>query len=91
VKVQWSDTEKQIYLPATIRITGVDDIGILSRISDVISKDMKVNMRSVKVDSDEGMFEGTITLFIKDTSHLDVLIRRIAKIKGILHVSRLEI
>jgi len=91
VKAQWSDTEKQIYLPATIRITGIDDIGILSRISDVISKDLKVNMRSVKVDSDEGMFEGTITLFVKDTSHLDVLIRRISKIKGILHVSRLEL
>jgi guanosine-3',5'-bis(diphosphate) 3'-pyrophosphohydrolase len=91
VKAQWSDTEKQIYLPATIRITGIDDIGILSRISDVISQDLKVNMRSVKVDSDEGMFEGTITLFVKDTSHLDVLIRRIAKIKGVLHVSRLEL
>lgn len=91
VKAQWSDTEKQVYLPATIRITGVDDIGILSRISDVISQDMKVNMRSVQVDSDEGMFEGTITLFVKDTSHLDVLIRRISKIKGVLHVSRLEL
>ncbi|KPK81560.1 MAG: MFS transporter [Bacteroides sp. SM23_62_1] len=91
VKAQWSDTEKQVYLPATIRITGIDDIGILSRISDVISQDLKVNMRSVQVSSDEGMFEGTITLFVKDTSHLDVLIRRISKIKGVLHVSRLEL
>jgi len=91
VKTQWSDTEKQVYLPATIRITGIDDIGILSRISDVISQDLKVNMRSIKVDSDEGMFEGTITLFVKDTGHLDILIRRISKIKGVLHVSRLEL
>ena len=91
VKAQWSDTEKQVYLPATIRITGVDDIGILSRISDVISQDLKVNMRSVQVDSDEGIFEGTITLFVKDTSHLDVLIRIISKIKGVMYVSRLEL
>jgi guanosine-3',5'-bis(diphosphate) 3'-pyrophosphohydrolase len=66
-------------------------MGILSRISEVISNDLKVNMRSVSVESNEGLFEGSITLFVKDTSHLDVLIRRISKIKGVLHVSRLEL
>ena len=90
VKAQWSETDKQIYLPASIRITGIDDMGILSRISDAISKDLKVNMRSVSIDSNEGMFEGSITLFVKDTGHLDVLIKRLAKIKGVLSVSRLE-
>ena len=65
-------------------------MGILSRISDAISKDLKVNMRSVSIDSNEGMFEGSITLFVKDTGHLDVLIKRLAKIKGVLSVSRLE-
>lgn len=90
VKAQWAETGTQIYLPATIRITGIDDIGILSRISEVISNDLKVNMRSVSVESNEGIFEGSITLFVKDTSHLDALIRKISKIKGILNVSRLE-
>jgi len=90
VKAQWSETEKQVYLPASIRITGIDDMGILSRISDAISKDLKVNMRSVSIDSNEGMFEGSITLFVKDTGHLDVLIKRLAKIKGVLSVSRLD-
>jgi len=91
VKAQWSDRDTKIYLPATIRITGLDDIGILSRISDVISKDLKVNMRSISIDSTEGMFEGTITLFVKDTGHLDGLIRKIAGIKGVLAVQRLEL
>jgi guanosine-3',5'-bis(diphosphate) 3'-pyrophosphohydrolase len=91
VKAQWAVTGEEIYLPATIRVTGVDDIGILSKISDTISKDLRVNMRSVAIDSNEGMFEGTITLFVKDTGHLDVLIRRLAKIKGVLNVSRMEI
>jgi GTP pyrophosphokinase len=90
VKAQWSETEKQIYLPATIRITGIDEIGILSRISEVISNDLKVNMRSVSVESNEGLFEGSITLFVKDTGHLNILIRRISKIKGVLSVSRME-
>ncbi len=91
VKAQWSDRDTKIYLPATIKITGLDDIGILSRISDVISKDLKVNMRSISIDSNEGMFEGTITLFVKDTGHLDGLIRKIASIKGVLAAQRLEL
>jgi len=90
VKAQWAESDKQIYLPATIRITGIDEIGILSRISEVISNDLKVNIRSVSVESNEGLFEGSITLFVKDTGHLDILIRKILKIKGILSVSRLE-
>jgi guanosine-3',5'-bis(diphosphate) 3'-pyrophosphohydrolase len=90
VKAQWAETGQQIYLPATIRITGVDEMGILNRISEVISNDLKVNIRSVTVDSNDGLFEGSFTLLVKDTAHLDVLIKRLTKIKGILGVSRLE-
>jgi GTP pyrophosphokinase len=91
VKAQWAVTGADIYLPATIRVTGLDDIGILSKISDVISKDLRVNMRSVSIDSTEGMFEGTITLFVKDTRHLDGLIKNLARLKGVLSVSRMEL
>jgi GTP pyrophosphokinase len=91
VKAQWAVTGADIYLPATIRVTGLDDIGILSKISDVISKDLRVNMRSVSIDSTEGMFEGTITLFVKDTRHLDVLIKNLTRLKGVLSVSRMEL
>jgi len=91
LKAQWSDKGTGIYLPATIRITGIDDLGIVSRISDAISKDLRVNMRSIAIDSSEGIFEGTITLFVKDTNHLDLLIRRIAGIKGVISVKRLEL
>ncbi len=91
VKAQWAVTGADIYLPATIRVTGLDDIGILSKISDVISKDLRVNMRSVSIDSTEGMFEGTITLFVKDTRHLDGLIKNLAKLKGVLSVSRMAL
>ncbi len=91
VKAQWAVTGADIYLPATIRVTGLDDIGILSKISDVISKDLRVNMRSVSIDSTDGMFEGTITLFVKDTRHLDALIKNLARLKGVLSVSRMEL
>ena len=91
VKAQWADTGNEVYLPATIRVTGMDDIGILSMISDVISRDLKVNMRSASVESTDGLFEGTFTLFVKDTGHLDVLIRRLRKIKGVMSATRLEL
>ena len=91
VKAQWAVTGEDVYLPVTVRVTGVDDIGILSKISDTISKDLRVNMRSISIDSTDGMFEGSITLFVKDTGHLDALIRRLARIKGVLNVSRMEI
>jgi GTP pyrophosphokinase len=90
VKARWAETGQQIYLPATIRVTGVDEMGILNRISEVISNDLKVNIRSVSVDSNDGLFEGSFTLLVKDTSHLEILIKRLTKIKGILGVSRLE-
>ena len=91
VKAQWALTGSEIYLPVSIRVTGVDDVGILSKISDIISKDLRVNMRSVTIDSTDGMFEGTITLFVKDTSHLEGLIKRLGNIKGVLNVSRMGV
>lgn len=91
VKAQWAVTGEDIYLPVTVNVTGVDDIGILSKISDTISRDLRVNMRSISIDSNDGIFEGTITLFVKDTGHLDTLIRRLGKIKGVLSVSRMEV
>jgi GTP pyrophosphokinase len=75
---------------AGIRITGLDDIGIISGISQVISTDLKVNMRSISVLSNDGMFEGTIMVFVNDTKHLDTLIRKLLQVKGVLKVTRFD-
>ena len=90
VKARWTSTGKDTYFLATIRITGVDDIGIVSNISEVISKDLKVNMRSFQMDSRDGLFEGTMLLYVRDTSHLDVLTRKLEKVKGVMAVKRLD-
>jgi GTP pyrophosphokinase len=68
----------------------MDDLGIVSNISDVISKDLQVNMRSISIDSNDGMFDGTITLFVKDAKHLQGLIAKMMKVKGVMNVRRLE-
>ena len=69
---------------------GVDDIGLVSRITDVISKDLKVNMRSISIDTTDGMFEGHIKLFVKDTAHLNTLINKLKRVKGVLNTSRIS-
>jgi guanosine-3',5'-bis(diphosphate) 3'-pyrophosphohydrolase len=88
VKARWNQAEKGSHFPVTLQITGVDDLGIVSNISDVISKDLQVNMRSITIDSIDGMFEGSITLFVKDTQHLEALIRKLKKVKGVMNIRR---
>jgi GTP pyrophosphokinase len=90
VKARWSNNDKDAFFPVTLLITGMDDLGIVSNISDVISKDLKVNMRSISIESIDGMFEGSITLFVKDTQHLEALTRKLKKVKGVLNIKRLD-
>ena len=90
VKARWTNVEKDAFFPVTLRVTGVDALGIVSNVSDVISKDLQVNMRSISIDSNDGMFEGSITLFVKDTQHLEALIRKLKKVKGVMNIRRLD-
>jgi len=90
VKARWNQAEKGSNFPVTLQITGVDDLGIVSNISDVISKDLQVNMRSISIESNDGMFEGTITLFVKDIRHLEALTRKLKKVKGVMNIRRFD-
>ncbi len=88
VKARWNHSENSSFFPVTLQVTGIDDLGIVSNISDVISKDLQVNMRAIAIDSNDGMFEGSITLFVKDTQHLEALIRKLKRVKGIMNIRR---
>ncbi|MFM9029006.1 MAG: ACT domain-containing protein, partial [Bacteroidota bacterium] len=89
VKAKWTG-QQQIAFLAGIRITGIDDVGVVSKISKVISSELKVNMRSISIDSNDGIFEGAIMLFVHDTHHLDKLIKKLKEVHGILTVSRID-
>ncbi len=89
VNAQWT-TNSSANFQAIIKITGADDIGIVSNISQVITKDMNVNMRSISIDSDEGTFEGTVTVFVNNIDELDLLIRKIKNVKGVYNASRID-
>ena len=88
VRARWSKAGKDTFFPVSLQVTGLDDLGIVSNISDVISKDLQVNMRSISIESHDGMFEGSITLFVKDKQHLEALIRKLKKVKGVLNIRR---
>lgn len=90
VNATWSRNDGQTSFQAAIRVVGYDEVGIVSRLSDVIAKDNKVTMRGFSIENDRGMFEGIIRISVKDTSHLDGLISRIKKVQGVTSASRYE-
>ena len=87
VKAKWT-SQKELAFLTGLRITGIDDVGLINKITTVISNDFKVNMRSITVDSNEGIFEGSIMVYVNDTQHLEDLIRKLKQVRGVTSVTR---
>lgn len=90
LKAQWTKNAAKQSFQATIKVSGVDEMGMISKISDIISKDLKVRMRSISMDSKDGMFDGKLKLFVDSAKHLDQLMSKLKKEKGILKVTRVD-
>lgn len=90
IRVKWKETSEANSYLATIRISGEDKLGIVSAITEIISKDMKVNMRSITFDSSGGRFEGLLVVQVVDTQHLDALLHRLQKIEGVNRAIRAD-
>jgi len=89
VKAKWTSTELISFL-AGLKITGIDEVGIVNTITKIISNELNVNMRSISFDSNDGVFEGQIMVFVHDTNHLTELINNLKKINGVLSVTRID-
>lgn len=89
VNARWSKEPVNGEYSVTLRIIGHDDIGIVTNITSIITKESGVGMRSISVDSHDGLFEGNITVNIRQVSQLDMLIKKISSIKGVKQVYRL--
>ncbi|RKS53446.1 GTP pyrophosphokinase [Gillisia mitskevichiae] len=87
IQAKWIDSTQQDF-KAIINLTGIDNLGLVSEITQEISKSMNVNMRSINFDSADGVFTGKITVIVKNNSILDTLIEHLKKISGIDKVSR---
>ena len=73
----------------TLRVIGNDDIGIVSNITNVISKDEKIVMRSINIDSHDGLFSGNLVVLLDDNSKLNMLIKKLRTVKGVKQVTRI--
>lgn len=89
IEAKWSKFKRQSYL-TRLRLEGFDRLGIVNQVTTVISKEHNINMRSLKFDTHEGIFEGDLFLYIHNTGDLEKLITTLKKIKGIDNVSRDE-
>lgn len=87
VQTRWSGKPKADY-PVAFRVVGHDDIGIVTNITSMISKEKDATLRSISVDSVDGLFQGTITVLLKNNEAATQLIEKIKAIKGVKSVSR---
>jgi len=89
VSAQWTGGGDSDFL-ATLKVTGTDDIAIVSNISFLITKELKMKLRSVTIDSNEGTFEGTVSVYVNNIGALTSLIKKIKNVKGVYSVSRID-
>ena len=89
VKAKWNKQQELTFLTG-LHIIGIDDVGLINNITKVISNDFKVNMRSITVDTDNGIFDGSIMIFVNDKDHLDNLIKNLLQVKGVTGVTRFD-
>jgi len=89
VKAKWTNAESIAFL-AGIRINGFDQVGLVSEVTKVISNEYNVNMRSISFDTDDGIFSGSIKVYVNDTTHLTELMRKLRNVSGVNSVSRIK-
>lgn len=89
VDVSWAKNIDSKFLGA-VKVIGEDRVGMINDITDVLSKSLKTNMKSINVNSDSGMFEGLLTVYVDDIHHLDRIITKLQKVDGVKSVFRYE-
>ena len=88
VKARWSGKSIGSQYPITLRIVGHDDIGIVTNITSLISKEKNISLRSISIDSNAGLFTGNLTIMVSDTHELEGIIKKIRIVKGVKSISR---
>ena len=88
VKARWSGKGASQY-SITLRVIGNDDIGIVNNLTSIISKDEKLVLRSINIDSHDGLFSGNLVVMLEDTSRLEQLVKKLRTVKGVKQVDRI--
>ena len=88
VRARWAGKAEGTQYPITLRVVGHDDIGIVTNITSIISKEDGITLRSISIDSHDGLFGGTLTVMVGDTGRLEALIKKLRTVKGVKQVAR---
>ena len=88
VKAKWSGKGSSQY-EITLRVIGNDDIGIVNNLTSIISREEKLILRSINIDSHDGLFSGNLTIMLDDTNRMESLIKKLRTVKGVKQVVRL--
>ncbi len=87
IKARWK-SDKLVERIAAIKIIGIDQFGLVNKITEIISNQINVNMKSISFDTDDGIFEGKIKVMVLDTEHLEQLTRKFEEVEGVKRVLR---
>lgn len=89
IKTRWTKQHEIAFLTG-IKLTGLDDVGLVNKITNIITGEMNLNMRSISFESNDGVFEGRIMVYVHDTAELEDLTHRLTSLDGILGVERFD-
>jgi GTP pyrophosphokinase len=89
VKTKWAKN-KEISFLTGLSIIGMDDVGVVNKITNIISGELKINIAALTIESQEGLFKGTIKVFVHDKDELEELVDRIKSLNGIQQVNRFD-
>ncbi len=89
IKAKWQSQKEKEFV-ADLIFKGIDDIGLVNNITQAISTDLNVNMRAISFESNDGVFDGRVSVYVYDTDHLNSLMNRLRKVQGVLTVNRSE-
>jgi GTP pyrophosphokinase len=89
VKAKWTSQHEVAFLTG-LKILGTDRVGLINDVTKIISEELKVNMSSMSIHTDSGIFEGEIMLYVNDTRHLEQMIEKLRGVEGVEKVSRFD-
>lgn len=90
VKSKWNRQEEIAFLTG-LNITGLDDVGVMNKITQIISGKMRLNIRSISIDTKDGVFDGELKIYVNDITELEALIKKLKVLPGINSVTRLDL
>jgi GTP pyrophosphokinase len=89
VKTKWAKN-KEISFLTGLKIVGLDDVGVINKITNIISGDLKINIAALTIESAEGLFQGTVKVFVHDKEELEELVKRLKQLHGIQSIDRFD-